>query len=63
MAQDYNNTINLPKTEFAMRAALPQREPGFLKDWQDKEVYKLMLEKNAGKPKFVLHDEIGRAHV
>ena len=56
MAQDYNNTINLPKTEFAMRAALPQREPGFLKDWQDKEVYKLMLEKNAGKPKFVLHD-------
>ncbi|MBQ2864910.1 MAG: isoleucine--tRNA ligase [Clostridia bacterium] len=56
MAQDYNNTINLPKTEFAMRAALPQREPGFLKDWEEKEVYKLMLEKNAGKPKFILHD-------
>ena len=56
MAQDYNSTINLPKTEFAMRAALPQREPGFLKDWQEKDVYKLLLEKNAGKPKFVLHD-------
>ncbi len=56
MAQDYNSTINLPKTEFAMRAALPQREPGFLKDWEEKEVYKLMLEKNADKPKFILHD-------
>ncbi|MBO7274796.1 MAG: class I tRNA ligase family protein, partial [Clostridia bacterium] len=56
MAQDYNSTINLPKTEFAMRAALPQREPGFLKEWEEKEVYKLMLEKNADKPKFILHD-------
>ena len=56
MPQDYNTTINLPKTEFPMRAALPQREPEFLKAWQEKEVYRLLMEKNAGKPKFVLHD-------
>ncbi|MBQ7625397.1 MAG: class I tRNA ligase family protein, partial [Clostridia bacterium] len=56
MPQDYNNTLNLPKTAFAMRASLPQREPEFLKGWQEKNVYKAMLEKNAGKPKFVLHD-------
>ena len=29
MQQDYNNTINLPKTDFPMRAGLPKREPGF----------------------------------
>ena len=56
MPQDYNTTINLPKTEFPMRAALPQREPEFLKAWQEKEVYRLLMEKNADKPKFVLHD-------
>ena len=32
MPQDYNETINLPKTDFPMRAGLPQREPGMLKD-------------------------------
>ena len=56
MPQDYNNTLNLPKTEFPMRAALPQREPEFLKAWKEKDVYRLMMEKNADKPKFVLHD-------
>ena len=50
MPQDYNTTINLPKTEFPMRAALPQREPEFLKAWQEKEVYRLLMEKNADKP-------------
>ncbi len=33
MPQDYNETINLPKTDFPMRAGLPQREPGMLTDW------------------------------
>ena len=33
MAQDYNSTVNLPKTEFPMRAALPKREPDMLKEW------------------------------
>lgn len=56
MSQDYNKTINLPHTDFPMRAGLPQREPGFLKAWQEEKVYKKLLEKNAGKPKYVLHD-------
>ncbi len=56
MAQDYNSTINLPKTGFPMRASLPAREPGMLKHWDDIDLYHLMLERNAGKPDFILHD-------
>ncbi len=56
MANDYSKTLNLPNTAFAMRAALPQREPEMLKSWEEKEVYKLLMEKNADKPKYVLHD-------
>lgn len=36
MPQDYNETINLPKTDFPMRANLPKREPGFLEAWEMK---------------------------
>ena len=39
MQQDYNNTINLPKTEFPMRAGLPKREPGFLENWENDDLY------------------------
>ena len=56
MANDYSKTLNLPNTAFAMRAALPQREPEMLKNWEEKDIYKLLMEKNADKPKFVLHD-------
>ena len=56
MAQDYNSTLNLPKTEFPMRAGLPQREPETLKKWQDNKTYEKLMEKNEGKPLFVLHD-------
>ena len=56
MAQDYNKTLNLPQTEFPMRAGLPQREPEFLKRWSAENIYKRLMEKNAGKPKHVLHD-------
>ncbi len=56
MSHADNNTINLPQTDFPMRAGLPQREPGFLKAWQEEKVYQKLLEKNAGKPKYVLHD-------
>jgi len=52
---DYKNTIITPKTDFPMRAGLPQREPGMLENWNKIDVYKLLREKNAGKPKFVLH--------
>ena len=56
MATDYSKTLNLPSTDFAMRAELPKREPDMLKGWQEQDLYKLLMEKNAGKPKFVLHD-------
>ncbi len=53
---DYNKTINLPKTDFPMRAGLPKREPEMLKRWQEQDVYHEMLKKNEGKPLFNLHD-------
>jgi len=56
MANDYNATVNLPKTDFPMRASLPQREPETLKKWQEGKLYEKIMEKNEGKPLFVLHD-------
>ena len=56
MQQDYNNTINLPKTDFPMRAGLPKREPGFLEGWEKDDLYHELMKKNEGKPLFVLHD-------
>ena len=56
MAQKYDATLNLPKTEFPMRAGLPKREPDMLKHWEELDVYNLMLKKNEGKPLFNLHD-------
>ena len=53
---DYNATINLPKTDFPMRAGLPKREPGLLEAFYNKKVYETLMEKNAGKPAFILHD-------
>ncbi len=54
--QDYNNTLNLPSTEFPMRAGLPQREPAMLEEWEKKRLYDRLMEKNEGKPVWVLHD-------
>ncbi len=56
MSKDYTSTLNLPKTEFSMRANLPQREPETLKYWEENQLYFKMLEGAAGKPTFVLHD-------
>ena len=56
MSQDYNATLNLPKTDFPMRAGLPKREPELLKRFYEKSVYQTLLQKNEGKPLFVLHD-------
>lgn len=54
--QDYNKTLNLPVTEFPMRAGLPQREPGMRQDWDEKHLYEELMKKNEGKPLYVLHD-------
>ena len=56
MAQDYKNTLNLPKTGFAMQAGLPKKEPEMLKAWEEMDVYGNLMKKNEGKPVFVLHD-------
>ena len=53
---DYNKTINLPKTDFPMRAGLPKREPEMLSRWEAQDVYHELLKKNEGKPLFSLHD-------
>ena len=53
---DYNATLNLPKTEFPMRAGLPQREPEMLKRDEELGLYEEMLKRNEGKPSFILHD-------
>ena len=56
MAQDYNQTLNLPKTEFAMRAGLPQREPELFKKNDEQDIYGKLIKKNEGKPQYILHD-------
>ena len=53
---DYGKTLNLPQTDFPMRANLPQREPKMLEFWDGKEIYQLAREKKAGQPKYILHD-------
>ena len=50
---DYNKTINLPKTDFPMRAGLPKREPEMLKRWEDMDLYNELREaRTTGKPRF-----------
>ena len=56
MSQDYNLTLNLPKTDFPMRAGLPKSEPVTLQNWEDEKIYEKLMEVNEGKPLFVLHD-------
>ena len=56
MAQDYNSTLNLPETQFQMRAGLPQKEPGLLAQWEEEDLYGQMMKHNEGKPLYVLHD-------
>jgi isoleucyl-tRNA synthetase len=56
MPVDYNATINLPKTDFPMRAGLPKREPEMLRAFYEKDIYGKLMKKNEGKPLFILHD-------
>ncbi len=53
---DYRSTLNLPDTPFPMRGDLPKREPGWVKEWEDKGIYKKLRDVRQGRPKFVLHD-------
>jgi isoleucyl-tRNA synthetase len=53
---DYKETLNLPKTDFPMRANLPQNEPKQVEKWQREQIYFQILEARQGKRKFILHD-------
>lgn len=53
---DYKGTLNLPATEFAMKANLAQREPQTLARWQKDNLYQAIRNARAGRPKFILHD-------
>ncbi|WP_284616495.1 isoleucine--tRNA ligase [Aquabacterium humicola] len=53
---DYRSTLNLPDTPFPMRGDLAQREPGWVKAWQDQGLYKRLRDARCGAPKFILHD-------
>ena len=54
--KDYGKTLNLPKTDFPMRANLPEREPEIEKEVFEDDLYEKMLKKNEGHESFVLHD-------
>ena len=53
---DYRSTLNLPDTPFPMRGDLPKREPTWVKDWNENNLYKRLREHRQGAPLFVLHD-------
>ena len=55
-AKDYRDTVFLPKTDFPMKAGLPQKEPGILARWQQMDIYARLRERRAGREKFILHD-------
>ena len=54
--RDYSETLFLPKTDFPMRAGLPQKEPEILARWQRLGLYRRLREAARGRAKFVLHD-------
>jgi isoleucyl-tRNA synthetase len=53
---DYRQTLNLPRTDFPMKANLAKREPDLLKAWEEKGMYQLICQQAKGRPKYILHD-------
>ncbi len=53
---DYKSTLNLPNTDFPMKANLAQREPKMLEQWNKKGIYQVIRKASEGRPKFILHD-------
>ena len=56
MAKDYKDTLNLPQTDFPMKANLAQKEPFMLGFWEEKGVYAEIQERNKTRPHYILHD-------
>ncbi|GAA4642065.1 isoleucine--tRNA ligase [Pontixanthobacter gangjinensis] len=55
-ARDYRPTVFLPKTDFPMKAGLPQKEPGIQARWEETGLYEKLRAARAGREKFILHD-------
>ncbi|HWU85136.1 MAG TPA: class I tRNA ligase family protein, partial [Rhodocyclaceae bacterium] len=53
---DYRKTLNMPDTPFPMRGDLAKREPNWVADWQQRQLYKKIRAVAKGRPKFILHD-------
>ncbi|WJY19519.1 isoleucine--tRNA ligase [Alteriqipengyuania flavescens] len=56
VGKDYRDTVFLPKTDFPMKAGLPQKEPGILARWEEEGLYQKLREARQGREKFILHD-------
>jgi isoleucyl-tRNA synthetase len=54
--RDYRDTVFLPKTDFPMKAGLPQKEPGIQSRWEDEQLYTQLREARIGRSKFIFHD-------
>jgi isoleucyl-tRNA synthetase len=53
---DYRSTVFLPRTDFPMKAGLPQKEPGIAARWQSERLYDQLRQSRAGREKFIFHD-------
>jgi isoleucyl-tRNA synthetase len=53
---DYKKTLNLPVTDFPMKANLAQREPEQLQTWEASQLYQTLRQASKGRPRFILHD-------
>ncbi len=56
MTEEIKYKLNLPETTFPMRGDMAKREPAWLKQWQDKQLYQRIRKSRAGAKKFILHD-------
>src|SRR5437660_12582921 len=56
MSRNYKNTLNLPRTEFPMKANLAAREPEMLREWEETRLYQQIQKSRDGRELFVVHD-------
>jgi len=54
--KEYTSTLHLPKTDFQMKANLPNKEPKYITKWTEEKIYEKGLEKNKNGESFILHD-------
>ncbi|HOO44127.1 MAG TPA: class I tRNA ligase family protein, partial [Bacillota bacterium] len=54
--KNFKDTLNMPVTDFPMRGNLGQKEPTIQAEWNEMDLYQLIMKKNEGKPSYILHD-------